>query len=115
MTQRGRKSTDKQLLVLDRDNPIAKPAPPPHFDKPERDLWRLLTAENNFFTSTSLAMLAVAMEAHALMRRCHEQIVREEKIRSEGSGRTRLHQLLDTLSRAVKQYVTAMKQLKVLR
>jgi hypothetical protein len=78
--------------------------PPAHFLQPERDLWCAITREHRFLTTTSLTLLAVAMEARGVMRHTWD------RIKKEGPK----NQLLDAHSRSIKAYVNAMRQLRVL-
>jgi len=106
MTQRGRKGS-KQLLLDDRVDPFAPQPPPSHFQEPERRLWKAIVSEHNFTSVTSLTLLAVAMEAAAVMRHSWDRI---EKTDSFGPKDILLH----TNGRAAKTYVNAMRLLKVI-
>ena len=69
-------------------------------------MWKHITQEHNFITTTSFALLTVAMEADAVMRQTGDQI------KTQGYGPK--DQRFDIQSRAIKADVNAMRHLKVL-
>lgn len=85
------------------------PKPPRDLEKPERDLWRKLTAAFDFSDAASLSLLAVAMAAHKRMRLAQAAIQADGMTVLDRFGQKQRHPLLAVESSARTGYIAALR------
>jgi P27 family predicted phage terminase small subunit len=113
MTQPGRQSANKLLLVTDNEaHRHARPTAPKHLGAPERELWNSVTEEFDIESTAAHMLLVGAMEAHQRARECREKISKEG-LTIKGPQGPRQHPLVATERAARQQMVSCLKKLGV--
>lgn len=88
-------------------------SPPSHLDQPERRLWRKIVVAHRFDDAASIALLAVALDAHQRARRCREAIARDGETYLDRFRQPRPHPLLTAETHARAAFLAAMKALRL--
>ena len=87
--------------------------PPKHLEKPEREIWRDLTAAYELDDAAARALLTTTLEAHQRARRCPEAVDRDGEAVKDRFAQIKPHPLLAAERDARAAFLAGMRSLNL--